>query len=269
MMHAGWKNISIVDWEFRAGIVAVAIAVLASSWFLFRRRMLRWIARAFCIPLILLYVAVSINAHYGYFPTVGTLLGRNAADQISAESFARLVQRYRHPQGHTRGDRRVATTWSHGMPSRGVVISFRIPGTVSHFAARAGEVYLPPMWFTDPHPRLPVVELLHGSPGSPADWTRGGTADLTADAFAATHLGYAPILVMPDVNGAWRRDTECVNGPQGNAETYLTTDVRDAVVRAFDAARRRCGLGHRRTLGRRVVRAADGPAPSRALPSDR
>jgi S-formylglutathione hydrolase FrmB len=45
------------------------------------------------------------------------------------------------------------------------------------------------------------------------------------DAFAATHGGRAPIVVMPDINGAQRADTECVDGPAGNAETYLTRDV--------------------------------------------
>jgi hypothetical protein len=78
--------------------------------------------------------------------------------------------------------------------------------------------------------------LLHGSPGSPTDWTRAGEANLTADRYAAAHDGFAPILVMPDVNGAgWMRDSKCVNGPEGNAETYLTTDVRRAVVHSFDA----------------------------------
>ena len=116
------------------------------------------------------------------------------------------------------------------------MISFKFPATVSHFPARTGQVYLPPAWFANPHPHLPVIELLHGAPGSPVDWTRGGRADLTADAYAQTHHGFAPILVMPDVNGAdWWHDSECVNGPQGNAETYLTVDVRNAVVRAFGA----------------------------------
>jgi S-formylglutathione hydrolase FrmB len=92
------------------------------------------------------------------------------------------------------------------------------------------------VWFENPHPHLPVIELLHGSPGSPADWTRGGGADLTADAYAQTHNGFAPILVMPDVNSTdWWHDSECVNGPQGNAETYLTIDVRNAVVHTFGA----------------------------------
>ena len=58
---------------------------------------------------------------------------------------------------------------------------------------------------------------------------------MTADAYAAQHGGVAPILVMPDVNGGWRADSECVDGRRGNAQTYLTVDVRAAVVARFHA----------------------------------
>jgi S-formylglutathione hydrolase FrmB len=72
---------------------------------------------------------------------------------------------------------------------------------------------------------LPVIELLHGTPGTPEDWTRAGMADITADQWAAAHNGVAPVIVMPDPNGGFTADTECVDGRAGRAETYLTTDV--------------------------------------------
>ena len=46
--------------------------------------------------------------------------------------------------------------------------------------------------------------LLHGTPGDPTDWTDGGLAPATADAWAAEHGGAAPVLVMPDINGCSR-----------------------------------------------------------------
>jgi len=235
MLGYNLQNLSIVDWEFRAGIVAVIVAIAAASW-LFRRTLPRWGTRVLCVPLVVAFVGASINAHYGYFPTLGTLLGRTAADQISAGGFAKLEQKYVHHTHGRLGYSHLVRSTPATLPSHGVVLSIVIPSAVSRFAASTGEIYLPPIWFEDPHPRLPVIELLHGSPGSPADWTRGGAADLTADAYAASHHGYAPILVMPSVNGRhWSRDTECVNGPQGNAETYLTVDVRNAVVHMFGA----------------------------------
>jgi S-formylglutathione hydrolase FrmB len=81
-----------------------------------------------------------------------------------------------------------------------------------------------------------VIELLHGTPGAPEDWTRAGGADLTADRYAATHGGLAPIIVMPDPNGSWSADTECVDGTQGRAETYLVTDVPAWVIANLGAS---------------------------------
>jgi S-formylglutathione hydrolase FrmB len=228
------RSISITDWEFRAILVTIAVALLVASFVLLRHWWTRWAARLVTLIVGVAFVGATINAHFGYFPTVGALLGRNAADQISSSGFRRLENSIvRTVTGHFHS--RSALLPSGKLPKRGVVVSFVIPPTVSHFKPRTGEVYLPPIWFEHPHPHLPVIELLHGSPGSPADWTRASFADLTADKYAQAHNGFGPILVMPDVNGGWLRDSECVNGPRGNAEEYLTVDVRHAVVRAFGA----------------------------------
>ena len=56
------------------------------------------------------------------------------------------------------------------------------------------------------------------------------------DHFAEAHGGQAPIVVMPDENGTYRGDTECVDGPQGNAQTYLSEDVRNYVISTFGAS---------------------------------
>ncbi len=236
-----WRGISIVGLPFRVGLLAIVAGLVLVSIVVLRGRILRWTARGLAVLVAVLLVGAQINAHYAYFPTIGALLGRRAADQISAQDFQKLEGQYVRAIGSRfRSYGRLAVSEpKHALPVRGVVVAWRFPPDVSHFAQRAGEVYLPPIWFQNPHPHLPVIELLHGSPGSPADWTRGGFADITADAYAASHDGFAPILVMPDVNGAhWTSDSECVNGVQGNAETYLTTDVRNAVVRAFDASPR-------------------------------
>src|SRR5205807_1757987 len=107
----------------------------------------------------------------------------------------------------------------------GLVERVRIAGVVSGFRARSAQVYLPPAWFAVPRPALPVIELLHGTPGMPEDWTRAGLADVIADHWAALHGGWAPIIVMPDINGSFTADTECVDGREGRAETYVAVDV--------------------------------------------
>ena len=113
------------------------------------------------------------------------------------------------------------------------MVPLTVPPTASNFSARQAQVYLPPAWFATQRPALPVVMLLHGEPGDPSDWADGGEAAATADAWAAQHRGVAPVLVMPDINGSLTADTECVDSPIGNAETYLTVDVPAAVQQQF------------------------------------
>ena len=119
------------------------------------------------------------------------------------------------------------------IPAKGQVVPLTVPPTASNFSARQAQVYLPPAWFATQRPALPVVMLMHGEPGDPSDWADGGEAAATADAWAAQHRGVAPVLVMPDINGSLTADTECVDSPVGNAETYLTVDVPAAVQQRF------------------------------------
>jgi S-formylglutathione hydrolase FrmB len=174
--------------------------------------------------------AAAVNAHYAYFPTLGALLGRRAADQASLAELRSFDPALLRPPSADERPSLGEALGGRAPLTHGVVVPFAIPGVVSGFHARTGQVYLPPAMFRSPRPRLPVIELLHGSPGSPPDWTRGAFADLTADAYAKRHHGVAPVLVMPDVNGSWGGDSECVDGRRGRLETYLTIDVRRAVV---------------------------------------
>ena len=231
---AGVKNLSIIDPPFLIGLSLVTVTVFVASWFRPRRGWLRWTIRGLGVALPILMAASAVNARYAYFPTVAAVMGRNAIDQVSPAQLHQL-ELATGPGTATRG-RSVGARLALGGSSEGlrlnhgVVVPFAIPATHSHFHARTAEVYLPPAYFVTPRPQLPVIELLHGTPGSPADWTRAGLADLTADAYAAQHDGYTPILVMPDVNGSWTSDSECVNGTRGQVQTYLTVDVRDAII---------------------------------------
>lgn len=108
-------------------------------------------------------------------------------------------------------------------------VEIAIPGTKSGFNARSAQLYLPPAWFAKPRPKLGVVVLLAGTPGTPEDWTHGGGADVTSDAYAAKHRGRTPVLVMADQNGSVTGDTECV----GVSETYLTQDVPAFAMKRF------------------------------------
>lgn len=195
------------------GVVTAAVIGLR---FAIHRRLVRRVLTAAAIVLGLLASSAGVNAYFDYVPTIGALVGRRAADQstwVAARDAPTMHQ-----------------------PRHGRVVVVDIPPAVSGFRARRAQVYLPPAWFTTPRPRLPVIELLHGTPGTPYDWTRSAVGDVVGDSWAATHGGVAPILVMPDENGSFFADTECVNGRGGNSETYLTVDVRQWVVNHLGTA---------------------------------
>jgi S-formylglutathione hydrolase FrmB len=190
---------------------AAALGVLAytvSGWRAAGR--VRRILSVLGVTLLTLSALGSLNASYGTYPTLHRLLTLHAV-QHTAPGELGTIERRAAASGH--------------LPGKGVVVVEHIPATASGFRAKDAYVYLPPAWFRSPRPALPTLILLPGEPGSPADWTVAGDADVTADAYAAAHSGRAPIIVMVDPNGFETADTECVNSSFGNAETYLTVDV--------------------------------------------
>ena len=162
-----------------------------------------------------------VNDQYQYYPTLANLFGKVADNQKQLPQLAEIKEQVRQ---------------TGQLPTAGVTVEVPIPGKDSGFTARDGYVYLPPAYFADPEPKLPVLLLLHGVPGAPADWSGAGGADKGADGFAPDHDGRAPILVMPDVTGDDLNDTECTDSPRGKVETYLVDDVPAYVRETFGVA---------------------------------
>jgi len=107
----------------------------------------------------------------------------------------------------------------------GRVIARRIPSS-GGFVARVAYLYVPRNLQPLANHQVPVLELLHGTPGQPSDWLTHGRMLATMERFAAKHGGRAPIVVMPDINGARRADSECIRTATGqDVERYLTQDV--------------------------------------------
>jgi S-formylglutathione hydrolase FrmB len=217
------------------GLVVFAAGVAAVGW-----RPAGWWLRAVSLGAVVVTLAMAatlINRHYAYYPTPAALFGEVAADHVplsevlhSGGHHAPWAQTADEVQGPVT-ELAVSSVRSHG-----AVVTVDLPATRSHFAHRNSLVYLPPAWFSRPRPALPVIMLLTGTPSLVSDWTRAAHADQIADDYAAAHHGWAPILVLPDPNGSDLGDSECVDSPQGNAETYLSEDVPAAVVKIFGAA---------------------------------
>jgi len=88
-------------------------------------------------------------------------------------------------------------------------------------------VYTPPGYNPRSATRYPVVYLVHGTPGRSSDWFTGGDVARVMDVLIAQRLVRPMIIVAPDINGAGRADTECLNSTRGGSqvETYLTSVV--------------------------------------------
>jgi S-formylglutathione hydrolase FrmB len=194
----------------------VAVAILgwrATGW---RRRALSVIA----VPLSLFAALLALNQWVGYFPTVQAAWGGLTAGPLPGQV----------DQSDLPGLRAAK-------PSTGKFVEFDSPDAASGFKHRSEYVYLPPAWFTgDTPPRLPVVMMIGGEFNTPADWMRSGNITPVLDGYAQAHGGMAPIFVFVDSGGSFNNDTECVNGPRGNAADHLTKDVRPFVISEFGAS---------------------------------
>jgi S-formylglutathione hydrolase FrmB len=198
-------------------LTGLAAGVLAFGW-----RNVRWWRRSasvLAVPLCLLSAALAVNMWTGYVPTVQSawklFTGRPLPGQTDEAAVTAMQE-----QG--------------ARPLQGTLVSVTIPNDASGFAHRDEFVYLPPAWYaTNPPPQLPVLMMIGGEFGTPADWLRAGDAQKTVDEFAASHGGNAPVLVFADAGGAFSNDTECVNGLRGNAADHLTKDVMPYAVSHF------------------------------------
>ena len=212
-------------------LTGLSAGVLVLGW-----RGARWWRRGvsvLAVPLCLLSAALALNLWVGYFPTV-----QNAWNQMTAgplpdqTSQATVTAVAAQTQAH------------HVLPAKGSVVAVNIPSTASKFKHRGELVYLPPAWFaSSPPPKLPTVMMIGGEFNTPADWLRAGNAITTLDKYAATHHGNAPVFVFVDSGGAFNNDTECVNGPRGNAADHLTKDVVPFMKSNFGVSADRANWG--------------------------
>lgn len=213
--------------EAWVGVAVFALLIAVAGWQSgsLRHRVLAPVA----VVLTLLAAAGMVNDYYAYYPTLASVFDGGVHNRTS---FAELRRRGLLTHLHAAAVPVGART---PVPEKGRIISVAIPPIASGFHARNALVYLPPAWFQRPRPRLPTIVLLAGSPGSPGDWFRAGFADITANRWAATHNGAAPVLVVPDENGSFVSDSECVDRPRARAETYVVADVRNFMIQTFDA----------------------------------
>ncbi|GLX04121.1 alpha/beta hydrolase-fold protein [Microbispora sp. NBRC 16548] len=185
--------------------------------------------------LLLLAIAVVVNAYFGFFGSWGDLLGTNAADApaITAGSAGTAAG----GAGLVRvlGSRPVEVTRPKaGLPA-GRLEEVTIAGARTGLSSSA-YVYLPPQYFDTKYAgrRFPVILGLTGYPGDAENLvTRLDMPTLTATSILTHEIG-PTVLVLMRPTVAPPRDTECVDVPGGpQVETYFTSDVPRAVAATF------------------------------------
>lgn len=182
------------------------------------------------VLVLALAIAAYVNAYFAYLPKVGDIAGPRPWPVAGARAVWQPT---------------AAAAQEVSYRSRGAVVSVPLPGPVSRTPTRDALVYLPPQYFTEPGRHFPVLYLLHGSPGIPLDWFRGGEAAVAG--LASATAGSPAILVAPRMSTGWLADSECVDGPRLQAESYLVDDVVpdvDRLLRTMPAAAARGVAGN-------------------------
>ncbi|WP_194899079.1 alpha/beta hydrolase [Catenulispora pinisilvae] len=202
---------------FWLAVFALAIGLAVACW-----RGSRWWQRTAAPVAMLLAVLTAgdaLDISLRYYPTLADMYGE-LTDQALPQQVS-LAQ--------------LGTI--HGNTKTGRIVEVQVPDTASGFQHRSEYVYLPPAWFRSTHrPKLPVVEMIGGEYAVPDNWIRSGNAIKTADAYAAAHHGFAPVLVFVDATGGFKVDTECVDGPAGQAMDHLVKDIPPYVEKTFGTA---------------------------------
>lgn len=221
-----------VTWaSIGCGVAGIALAVAAVGRRGGRTKM-RMAARTAgavaCGVILVVGSAALVNVQFSAYPNAGALFGIDGFEtEDAATALAPRADTVAAGPGETIAQALGAdwTTPDGDQPRAGVVTDVAIPGAQSHFPARTAKVYLPPAYFAQPRPELPVVVAMAGEPGSPEDWTTSIQMPQVMDEFAAENNGVAPIVVVADPIAERLGNTLCVDSPRGNADTYMAEDV--------------------------------------------
>lgn len=215
----GWPVIFAVAAGFALLGFAISAAVMTHTW--------RRVVAIALIPLALLATTMRVNAIYGEYQTIGSLFDYSPYPHISTLNLSLNTISVKDWNEQVK----VKSRNTSNIPKSGKLVHVDIPNTASGFQAREALVWLPPAAFAKHPPRLPVMVMLAGQPGSPTRFfTASDTVKILTE-FANKHHGLAPIVVSPDQNTEATRNSLCANTTKwGNAETYLTQDVPDWIT---------------------------------------
>ena len=176
----------------------------------------------------LLAVAGSLNAQYDWYSSwsdLGTAFGGSTAGDADLVHSGGAGLTAPIPSGDAEASQ--ITGLNHDPGPDGQYLTVALPGPVSKVSSYV-EVWLPRSYTQagSSRRRYPVIEVFHGIPGSPLEYSHDINLGRMVSGLAAAGKMSEVILVMPD-SSPKNVDTECVNGgSRGPAmEDWLTQDV--------------------------------------------
>jgi len=214
-----------------AVLAIVAVPVLWDRW---KWRMLFRSANVLLAAVLAIFAAgVLVNVQGDFFPTWTSLVGGDSSGLATGSDGVKG------DLGQTHGRDVVAHQLQQyarfTRNGNGVVVREDFGGAQSHIS-RPGAVYLPAAYFhrNQANVEFPVLELLAGSPGDPAGELKNLKIAQFLDQEIHAHRMPPTIVVIPSTNPSALRDDECVNAVGGQQDdTYLTTDIRNDLIRDF------------------------------------
>ena len=205
----------------------------ALMWWMVVARQLVFRVLAACLAFVpaMMFGVAAVNKYYGYYQNWGAAIadltnqGPAAVAEVPNGSAAHVT--FRTLLGN-RYEPQLAAM-------QGYTLHLRVPGPISHIT-RTVYVYLPPQYFQYRYRNygFPVIELLHGFPGTPQDWITLLSAPTVLQGLINRGLARPSILVMPDVNGGRGISLQCLNQYRGPQDaTYLALDVPGYISRVL------------------------------------
>lgn len=188
------------------------------------------------IVLGLAFALLTVNSYYHYYPTLNTVFNIGTSRALVLNQENKIVLQYNSQLTQSKSIEGSIYN-SNPATNSGKLYSLNIPGIVSKFKTREGFIYVPSVAFNSTSlVKLPVLVMLPGFPGFPSDLIAGADLGTTLTQFAKLHHGITPLVYIADDDGVKYSDTECVNSPRGNVETYLTVDVPNYLKSHFNVS---------------------------------
>jgi enterochelin esterase-like enzyme len=209
-------------------LIFIAIFGALACWLVVAKQVVfRVLAACLAFLPAVAFGVAAVNKYYDYYQTWGAAFS-DVTGQVPAAPPKNVAGKPGVQFGTFLGQ-----TIDTGLAAQqGFTLPLGVSGRLSHLT-RTVYVYLPPQYFQAAYQlyRFPVIELIHGYPGSPQDWITVLNANATLNSLMSERLAKPAVLVMPDANGGLGVSLQCLNiyrGPQD--DTYLSDDVPDYIA---------------------------------------